>query len=177
MFSIYRFNWNTFGAASVVSTSVNRWQPSTYMCPISIPAYLQRLIILSSRLLSIISWGIPEVSTSFFLLSCSTFAWFFSHSTFFTTKDWLLRFSFYSISFVRLFEKRDTWSQRILMLLSTRIFPFNISILLTRTFFSKTITKTTTLTTKKKTKKKQTRFHSANACGKQFSSNTGFIKP
>ena len=127
------------------------------MCPISIPAYLQRLIILSSRLLSIISWGIPEVSTSFFLLYCSTFAWFFSHSTFFTTKDWLLRFSFHSISFVRLFEKRDTWSQRILMLLSTRIFPFNISILLTRTFFSKTITKTTTLTTKKKNKKKKKR--------------------
>ena len=120
--------------------SGNRWQPSISMCPISIPASLQISITLSSRLFRI-SWGIPEISTLFLLLYCSTFAWLFSISvtpfwskllTFFTTINYFL---FDSISFARFSDKRDTWSQRFLMLLSTITFPFNFSILLTRSFF------------------------------------------
>ena len=48
--------------------SDNQWQPSISMCPISIPTSLQILITLSSRLLSRISWGIPEISTLFLLV-------------------------------------------------------------------------------------------------------------
>ena len=99
---------------------------------------------LSSRLLSKISWGIPEISTFFLLLYCSAFAWLFSNSitrfsskvlTFFTTIKWLLCFSFDSLSFARFSDKQDTWSQKVFNVIVNYNFPFNFSILLTRSCF------------------------------------------
>ena len=75
------------------------------------------------------------ISPIILLIFYLTFSNSVTLSTFFTTRNRRLSFSFGSISFARFSDKRNTWSQKFLMLLSIITFPFQFLILLARSYF------------------------------------------